>query len=76
MLLDGTVALAGALLARDLAPRATGWWTVAQRCPDPAFERAARVLDLEPLLDLGSSAGDGFGALLALPLLGAAALTT
>lgn len=74
VLIDGTVALSAALLARQVAPLATGWWQVAQRCSDPTFERALRVCALEPLLDLGLRGGDGSGALLALPLLRAAGL--
>ena len=74
VLLDGTVVLCAALLARQVAPLATGWWQVAHRCSDPTFERALRVCALEPLLDLGLRGGDGAGALLALPLLRAAGL--
>ena len=41
---------------------------------DPVHSRAARELDQQPLMMLGTSAGDGTAGLLTLPLLRAAVL--
>ena len=73
MLLDGVVVAAAALVAQELQPRCVRWWRVGQRTSEPAQAIALRRLGLEPLVDLGVNTGDGSGALLALPLLRAAA---
>ncbi len=73
VLIDGLVVGAAALLADELAPGARDWWLVAQRSPEPAMVLATEHLELPPLLDLGVRAGDGTGALTALPLLQMAA---
>lgn len=73
VLLDGVVVAAAALVAQELQPRCVRWWRAGQRTSEPAQSIALRRLGLEPLLDLGIDAGDGSGALLALPLLRAAA---
>jgi nicotinate-nucleotide--dimethylbenzimidazole phosphoribosyltransferase len=75
VLLDGVVVAAAALLAQELQPRCVRWWRVGQRTDEPAQAIALRRLGLEPILDLDVQAGDGSGALLALPVLRAAART-
>lgn len=73
VLLDGVVTAAAALVARRIAFRAGDWWLAAHRVPGPAHDLALERLTLVPLLDLGIGQEDGTGALLAVPLLRAAA---
>jgi nicotinate-nucleotide--dimethylbenzimidazole phosphoribosyltransferase len=75
VLLDGVVCGAAALLASSVAPGARDWWLAAHRSPEPAHRIALERLELEPLLDLRMRLGEGSGALVALPLLRAAART-
>jgi nicotinate-nucleotide--dimethylbenzimidazole phosphoribosyltransferase len=75
VLLDGVVTAACALVAQRVAFRAVGWWAAAHRSPEPAHDLALDRLGLEPLLDLGVRAEDGTAALLAVPLVRAAALS-
>jgi nicotinate-nucleotide--dimethylbenzimidazole phosphoribosyltransferase len=72
LLLDGSCALAGALLCYDTQSRAGRWWRVADTSPDPVHSRAAEELGQQPLLDLRTSRGDGTAGLLALAVLRAA----
>ncbi len=69
VLLDGALAAAAALLAREATPAAVAWWLAAQRSTEPAADLAFDRLDLAPALDLGVRLGQGAGALLALPVL-------
>lgn len=75
VVLDGVVSGAAATVAREIAPRAAHWWLAGHRSPDPAHRVALERLGLEPLLDLGMRLGEGSGALVALPILRAAART-
>lgn len=72
-LLDGLVPAACALLAGRLAPGSAAWWVAASGSADPAHRLALDSLGLEPVLDLDIRTGAGTGALLALPVLAAAA---
>ncbi len=71
-LIDGTVSTSAALVAFQAQPRAAAWWQAAQRGVDPAQIRSVDWLSLTPILDLGFSAEDGSGALIAVPILRAA----
>lgn len=73
VLLDGPVSAAAALVAARLSFRAPGWWLPAGVSPDPAHGLALGRLDLEPVLDLRLRGDDGTAALLAVPVLRAAA---
>ena len=75
VVLDGVVSGAAALVARQLAPGAPAWWVAGHRSVEPAHARALDRLGLVPLVDLGLRLGEGTGALLALPMLIAAADT-
>jgi nicotinate-nucleotide--dimethylbenzimidazole phosphoribosyltransferase len=75
VLLDGVVSGAAALVAERLAPGARAWWWAGHRSTEPSHVIALRELGLTPLLDLGLRLGEGTGALLAVPLLRAAAAT-
>lgn len=73
LLLDGYVATAGALIAERLAP-GTARAMIAGHCSaEPGHMPALEALGLEPLLDWGMRLGEGTGALVALPLVDAAA---
>ena len=71
--MDGVVAGAAALVAAALAPTASHAWLAGHRSVEPAHTLALTHLGLEPLLDLGLRVGEGTGALLAAPLVAAAA---
>ncbi|GGE82996.1 nicotinate-nucleotide--dimethylbenzimidazole phosphoribosyltransferase [Sphingomonas prati] len=73
LLLDGYVATAGALIAERLAPGTVDAMIAGHRSAEPGHGAALAQLGLEPLLDWGMRLGEGSGALVALPLLDAAA---
>lgn len=73
VLIDGFIATAAALVAVRLQPEARGACLFAHRSAEAAHISLLLNLDAEPLLDLGLRLGEGTGALLAVPLLRAAA---
>jgi nicotinate-nucleotide--dimethylbenzimidazole phosphoribosyltransferase len=73
VLLDGVIAGAAALAARALAPDVTGFLIAGHLSSEPGARRALDALRLRPLLDLELRLGEGSGAALALPVVGAAA---
>ncbi|POX40146.1 nicotinate-nucleotide--dimethylbenzimidazole phosphoribosyltransferase [Streptomyces sp. Ru73] len=73
VILDGVVSAACALVAQRIAFRAPDWWLAGQASGEPAQGKALDRIALTPLLDHGVTAGEGTGALLALPLVQAAA---
>ncbi|MEV5506980.1 nicotinate-nucleotide--dimethylbenzimidazole phosphoribosyltransferase [Streptomyces orinoci] len=73
VILDGVVSAACALVAQRIAFRAPDWWLVGQSGGEPAQAKALDRLALNPLLDQGVTVGEATGALLALPLVQAAA---
>ena len=73
VILDGTVISAAALIAHRAAYKSRDWWQAGHRSTEPAHAIALGRLDLAPLLDLQMRLGEGTGALLAVPLVGAAA---
>jgi nicotinate-nucleotide--dimethylbenzimidazole phosphoribosyltransferase len=75
VILDGVVSCAAALVADRLAPGARGWWVAGHLSTEPAASAALADLGLQPLVDLGLRLGEGTGALLAVPMLNAAAST-
>ncbi len=70
---DGFPVTAGALLAARLEPNLTGYLFAGHRSVEPGHTRQLEALGLEPLLDLGLRLGEGTGAVLAMPVLRAAA---
>jgi len=72
VVVDGVIAVAGALVAAALAPDATAAMIAGHRSAEPGATVALRHLGLEPLLDLGLRLGEGTGAVLALPLVASA----
>ncbi|MFH8367353.1 nicotinate-nucleotide--dimethylbenzimidazole phosphoribosyltransferase [Streptomyces sp. NPDC018031] len=73
VILDGVVSAACALVAQRIAFRAPDWWLAGQASGEPAQAKALDRVALDPLLDHGVTVGGGTGALLALPLVQAAA---
>ena len=76
VILDGVVSAAAALVAQRVAFRAPDWWLPGHLSGEPAQEKAYERMAFEPLLDHGVRVGEGVGALLALPLVRAAAALT
>jgi nicotinate-nucleotide--dimethylbenzimidazole phosphoribosyltransferase len=73
VLLDGVSANAAALVACALSPAAAGYLVAGHRSTEPAAGAALDHLGLEPLLRLDLRLGEGTGALLAAPIVRAAA---
>jgi nicotinate-nucleotide--dimethylbenzimidazole phosphoribosyltransferase len=76
VVLDGVVSAACALVAQRAAFRAPDWWLAGHVSGEPAQAKALDRMALEPLIDQGVRLGEGLGALLALPLVRAAAALT
>ncbi|MFF8949365.1 nicotinate-nucleotide--dimethylbenzimidazole phosphoribosyltransferase [Streptomyces sp. NPDC014940] len=73
VILDGVVSAACALVAQRVAFRAPDWWLAGHDSGEPGQAKALDRMALEPLLEQGVKVGEGVGALLALPLVRAAA---
>ncbi|WP_330340514.1 nicotinate-nucleotide--dimethylbenzimidazole phosphoribosyltransferase [Streptomyces sp. NBC_00557] len=73
VVLDGVVTAACALVAQRVAFRAPDWWLAGHDSGEPGQAKALDRMALEPLLKQGVRVGEGTGALLALPLVRAAA---
>lgn len=73
VIVDGVIALAGTVLAVTLDPTCRDFLVASHRSVEPAASAALAHLGLDPLLDLDLRLGEGTGALLALPLVQAAA---
>lgn len=73
LLLDGYVATAAALMAERLVPGTARAMIAGHRSAEPGHGVALASLGLTPLLDWRMRLGEGSGALVALPLLDAAA---
>lgn len=73
VVLDGIAADAAALAAAAFTPHIGGYLIAGHRSSEPGAAAALAALNLQPLLDLGLRLGEGTGALLALPLVRAAA---
>jgi nicotinate-nucleotide--dimethylbenzimidazole phosphoribosyltransferase len=73
VVLDGVVSAACALVAQRAAFRAPDWWVAGHAGSEPAQAKALDRLALDPLLEQRVEVGGGTGALLALPLVQAAA---
>jgi nicotinate-nucleotide--dimethylbenzimidazole phosphoribosyltransferase len=73
VIVDGVIALAGALVARAMAPDVVGYLIAGHRSTEPGASAALEYLGLDPILDLGLRLGEGTGACLAVPCVRAAA---
>ena len=72
-MIDGFISSAAALAAIRLGPAARDYCVFAHRSAESGHAIALDALDAKPLLDLGLRLGEGTGALLAVPLVRAAA---
>ncbi|RCG23490.1 nicotinate-nucleotide--dimethylbenzimidazole phosphoribosyltransferase [Sphaerisporangium album] len=72
VILDGVIAGAAALAAAALAPAAVDHCVAGHRSAEPGHAITLGHLGLRPLVDLELRLGEGTGALLAYPLVGAA----
>jgi nicotinate-nucleotide--dimethylbenzimidazole phosphoribosyltransferase len=72
VLLDGVIALSGALAAAALAPLSREAMIAGHRSVEPGATVALAKLDLAPLLELGMRLGEGTGAVLAYPIVASA----
>lgn len=73
VLIDGAYVALAAYVAERLAPGTRHWLLAAQLSPEPCHAGCVQALDLTPILALDMSTGQATGALLALPLVNAAA---
>ena len=73
MLVDGFIASAAALAALDLQPDARAAMVFTHRSAEAGHARLLDALAATPLLSLDLRLGEGTGALLAFPLVKAAA---
>lgn len=73
VVIDGFISGAAALVAIRLAPAARDYCVFAHRSAEKGHDIVLAALGAKPLLDLGLRLGEGTGALLAVPLLRAAA---
>ena len=73
VVLDGVIAGSAALVAAALEPGCVAYLVAGHRSPEPGASVALRTLGLHPLLDLELRLGEGSGAVLAVPLVQAAA---
>jgi nicotinate-nucleotide--dimethylbenzimidazole phosphoribosyltransferase len=73
VMVDGFIATAAAMVAAVLNPAVKGYLIAGHRSSEPAHDAALAWLGLKPLLDLGMRLGEGTGAVLAMPVVEAAA---
>lgn len=73
VILDGVSTVAATLAVRALCPAAVGYAVAGHRSTEPGATVALETLALEPLLNLRMRLGEGTGALLAVPIVRAAA---
>jgi nicotinate-nucleotide--dimethylbenzimidazole phosphoribosyltransferase len=73
VIIDGFIATAAALVAVRLQPAARGYCVFSHRSAERGHTLLLETLDAKPYLDLGLRLGEGTGAVMAVPLLRAAA---
>jgi len=75
VILDGVMSCVAALIVQRFAFAATEWFIAGHRSTEPSQAIALQRLGLEPLVDYQLRLGEGTGALIALPIIVAAADT-
>jgi nicotinate-nucleotide--dimethylbenzimidazole phosphoribosyltransferase len=73
VILDGVIACAAACAAAAFCPDAVHYMVAGHRSTEPGASRALAALGLRPVLELDLRLGEGSGAVLALPIVQAAA---
>jgi nicotinate-nucleotide--dimethylbenzimidazole phosphoribosyltransferase len=74
VVLDGLVSSASAAVLESLSPGALDHTLAGHRSTDPGHAKLLSVLSKRPVLDMEVALGEGAGALLALPIIRAAAV--
>lgn len=69
IVLDGVISMTAALLAERLVPGISRYLIASHRGKEPAAEKLAAALRLEPVIDAGMALGEGTGAVMMLSLL-------
>lgn len=72
IVVDGFIATAAVAIAAMLEPRVKEYAFFSHLSAEPGHRALLNFLEVEPLLDLGLRLGEGTGAALAMPVLGAA----
>ena len=73
VIVDGVIAAAASLVATAFAPAAAGYMIFGHRSSEPGSSAVLEELGVVPVLDLGMRLGEGSGAVLAVPVVQAAA---
>jgi len=73
VVIDGLISSTAALVAYRLAPSVKDYLIAAHESTEPAHCAVLKALGLQPLLSLGMRLGEGSGAVLAIPIVRAAA---
>jgi nicotinate-nucleotide--dimethylbenzimidazole phosphoribosyltransferase len=73
VVVDGVIATSALLVARSLSPEAVDHVIAGHRSAEPGASVGLDHLGLEPVVDLGLRLGEGTGAVLAVPIVQAAA---
>lgn len=69
IILDGVISMAAALLAERLVPGTKAYLIPSHKGKEPAAERLAKELEMEPVIDGDMALGEGTGAVMMFPLL-------
>ncbi|MCI5585841.1 MAG: nicotinate-nucleotide--dimethylbenzimidazole phosphoribosyltransferase [Lachnospiraceae bacterium] len=69
ILLDGVISMTAALLAERLLPGTKDYLFPSHKGKEPAMEKIAKALGLEPVIDAKMALGEGTGAVMMLSLL-------
>lgn len=69
VVLDGVISMAAALMAERLVPGTKAYLIPSHKGKEPATERLAKELKLEPVIDGNMALGEGTGAVMMFPLL-------
>ena len=69
IVLDGVISMAAALLAERIIPGTKAYLLPSHKGKEPAAERIAKELGLEPIIDGRLALGEGTGAVMLFPLL-------
>lgn len=69
IVLDGVISMAAALTAERIIPGVKAYLLPSHKGKEPAMERLAKELDIEPVIDGRMALGEGTGAVMMLSLL-------
>ena len=73
VVIDGFISSAAALVATELVPNVKPYLIASHRSVEIGHQAIYKKMGLQPLLDLGMRLGEGSGAVLAFPIIDAAA---